>query len=127
MKTLFRIRLRLGSCKTSRSGIIYDDNVQGYTTRAVHVTYALGYARRWKKMQDNLYEAVSRVRARANAFSQRQTRENVVANVMNRGFNASFPIGDGVAINVLYCPSAHQRRHVCQQADYRRRLERSIA
>ena len=87
----------LAPVKPQGQGISYDENVQGYTTRAVHVTYALGYAVTMEEMQDNLYEAVSRVRARANAFSQRQTRENVVANVLNRGFNSSFPIGDGSA------------------------------
>jgi len=30
--------------KPQGQGIHYDANVQGYTTRAVHVTYALGYA-----------------------------------------------------------------------------------
>lgn len=87
----------LAPVKPQGQGIVYDENVQGYTTRAVHVTYALGYAVTMEEMQDNLYEAVSRVRAKANAFSQRQTRENVVANVLNRGFNSSFPIGDGSA------------------------------
>lgn len=87
----------LAPVKPQGQGIVYDENVQGYTTRAVHVTYALGYAVTMEEMQDNLYEAVSRVRSRANAFSQRQTRENVVANVLNRGFNPAFPIGDAAA------------------------------
>lgn len=86
----------LAPVKPQGAPLFYDANVQGYTTRAVHVTYALGYAVTMEELQDNKYEKVSMARARANAFSQRLTRENVVANVLNRGFNATYLIGDGV-------------------------------
>lgn len=87
----------LAPVKAQGDGIYYDANVQGYTTRATHVTYALGYAVTMEELQDNLYEKVSKARARANAFSQRTTREIVVANVLNNGFDTNFPIGDGAA------------------------------
>ena len=85
----------LAPVKPQGQALFYEANVQGYTTRAVHVTYALGYQVTLEELQDNLYEKVSKARARANAFSQRLTKENVVANVLNRGFNASYLIGDG--------------------------------
>jgi len=84
--------------KAQGSGIAYDANVQGYTTRATHVTYALGYAVTMEELQDNQYEAVSMARAKANAFSQAQTRELVVANGLNKGFSTALQvIGDGAA------------------------------
>ena len=48
----------------------------------------------WRQLADNLYEKVSSSRARALAFSMRQTRENVAANVYNRAFNSSYTGGD---------------------------------
>jgi hypothetical protein len=87
----------LAPVKGQGSGVYMEANVQGYTGRATHVTYALGYAVTMEELQDNLYEQVSRSRASANAFSQRTTREIVVANVMNNGFDSNFPIADGAA------------------------------
>jgi len=93
----------LGSVKPQGQSITYDANVQGYTSRAVHVTYALGYIVTMEELQDNLYEAVSRVRARANAFSMRQTKEVIVANMYNRAFTSGYTGGDGVVL----CSTAH--------------------
>jgi hypothetical protein len=70
--------------KAEGAGIAYDANVQGYGTRATNVTYALGYAVTMEELQDNQYVKVSMARAKANAFSQSQTKEIVVANVLNR-------------------------------------------
>lgn len=87
----------LAPVKAQGNSLTYDANVQGFTARATHVTYALGYAVTMEELQDDLYEKVSKGRARANAFSQRQTRENVVANLFNFGFDtgAAYAIGDG--------------------------------
>lgn len=88
----------IAPAKAQGAGIAYDANVQGYVTRATHVTYALGYAVTMEELQDNQYEAVSMARAKANAFSQAQTRELVVANVLNKGFSTALQvIGDGAA------------------------------
>lgn len=83
--------------KPQGQGIYFDANVQGYTTRATHITYALGYAVTMEELMDNQYLAVSKVRAGANAFSQAQTCENVVANVLNNGFDTGYKIGDGTS------------------------------
>lgn len=90
----------LGVIKPQGSSITYDSESQGYTTRYTHVTYALGYIVTMEELQDNLYTVVSKRRARANAFSMRQTKENVGANVYNRAFNSSYTGGDG---QVLIC------------------------
>lgn len=71
---------------------------QGTTTRATHLTYALGYIVTWEEMEDNLYSEVGNARAAANAFAMRQTKEHVAANFYNRAFNNSFPLADGVSL-----------------------------
>lgn len=84
--------------KPQGAGMSYQANVQGYTGRATHVTYALGYQVTMEELQDDQYEAVSMVRAKALAFSHNQARENVVANVFNNGFSTTFQtIADGAA------------------------------
>lgn len=93
----------LASVKPEGNGITYDYNVQGFVTRLTHVTYALGYIVTMEELQDNLYEEVSRVRAAANAFSMRQTKEQVVAAIYNRAFTPGFVGGDGVTL----CNTAH--------------------
>jgi len=90
----------LASVKPQGMSIEYDTESQGYTSRYYHVTYALGYIVTMEELMDNLYAVVSKRRARANAFSMRQTKENVAANIINRAFNASYTHGDG---QVLIC------------------------
>lgn len=87
----------LAVLKGQGQGISYDSNVQSFVTTAVHATFSLGYMVTMEELQDNLYAKVSRVRAKENAFSQRQTRENIVANIFNNGFSSSFKGGDGSA------------------------------
>jgi len=89
--------------KSEGSGVQYDSEIQGFTTRYTHVAYALGYIVTKEELDDNLYEQVSRRRAAALAMSFRQTKENVAANVYNRGFNGTYTGGDGVAL----CSTAH--------------------
>jgi len=49
----------------------------------------------YEELRDDLYEIVSKRRAKMLAFSMRQTKENVAANVYNRAFNTSYTFGDG--------------------------------
>ena len=83
----------------------YDSESQGYLTRYTHVAYGLGYIVTYEELKDNLYEVVSKRRAQALAFSFRQTKENVGANVYNRAFNSSFTFGDGKELIVTTHPS----------------------
>lgn len=76
----------------------YDTEKQGYVARYTHVAYSLGYIVTKEELSDNLYEMVSRRRSQSLAFSMRQTKENVAANVYNNAFDASFAGGDGVAL-----------------------------
>lgn len=84
--------------KSEGSGVSYDSEIQGFTTRYTHVAYALGYIVTKEELDDNLYEQVSRRRAAALAMSFRQTKENVGANVYNRAFSGTYTGGDGVAL-----------------------------
>lgn len=76
----------------------YDSEQQQAVTRYTHVAYALGYIVTYEELRDNLYASVSKTRAKALAFSMRQTKENVAANVYNRAFNSSYTFGDGVSM-----------------------------
>jgi hypothetical protein len=84
--------------KSEGSGVSYDSELQGFTTRYTHVAYALGYIVTKEELDDNLYEQVSRRRSAALAMSFRQTKENVGANVYNRAFTGAYTGGDGVPL-----------------------------
>ena len=88
----------LAPVKSEGSGVSYDSEVQGFTTRYTHVAYALGYIVTKEELDDNLYEQVSRRRSAALAMSFRQTKENVGANIYNRAFNGTYLGGDGVSL-----------------------------
>ncbi|MGH7745465.1 MAG: Mu-like prophage major head subunit gpT family protein [Candidatus Dormibacteria bacterium] len=88
----------LAPIKGEGAGVSYDSEIQGFITRYTHVTIALGYAVTKEELEDNLYPVVSKRRAGALAFSFRQTKENIGANIYNRAFNSSFVGGDGVPL-----------------------------
>jgi|TARA_R100001530_G_scaffold413_3_gene629 hypothetical protein len=85
----------LAPVKGEGTSTVYDSETQGVTKRYTHVAYGLGYVVTYEELRDNLYEKLSKRRAGALAFSFRQTKENVGANVYNRAFNSNFVGGDG--------------------------------
>jgi hypothetical protein len=89
----------LAPVKTEGNGVAYDSQQEGFTPKYPMLTYAKGFIVTREAMEDNQYQLFTR-RARALAFSMRQTRENVAANVYNRGFNPAFLMtgGDGVEL-----------------------------
>lgn len=95
----------LAPIKSEGSSVSYDSESQGYVSRYTHVAYALGYICTREERDDGLYEQVSKRRAQANAFSMRQTKEIVAANVYNRAFNTGYVFGDGKALCVADHPS----------------------
>lgn len=84
--------------KPQGQGVAYDSEVQGFVTRLTNVAYGIGYIVTHEELKDNLYEVVSKRRAAANAFSMRQTKENVAAAVYNNAFSSSYTGGDGVSL-----------------------------
>jgi hypothetical protein len=93
----------LASVKPEGSSIQYDTEGQGFTTRYTHVVYGIGFIVTKEAFEDDLYNVVGEKRAKALAFSMRQTKETVAANVYNRAFNSSYTGGDGVTM----CNTAH--------------------
>jgi hypothetical protein len=89
--------------KPEGGSISYDSEAQGFTTRYKHVVYALGFIITREIMEDDQYDVVGQRRAQGLAFSMRQTKEIVGANVYNRAFSSSYVGGDGVEL----CSSAH--------------------
>lgn len=83
----------------------YDTMSQGYTSRYTHVAYSLGFIITREAIDDNQYEKIGMQRTGSLAFSMRQTKENVVANLYNRAFNSSFTFGDGKELLATDHPS----------------------
>lgn len=82
--------------KSEGQGINYDSQRQGFTVRYRHLVYALGFIITREMMEDDLYIKEGQKKANALAFSARQTKEIVAANVYNRAFNSAYLGGDGV-------------------------------
>lgn len=88
----------LAVVKPEGSPITYDSERQGFITRYQHVVYALGFIITREMVDDDVYGIVGQKKAKGLAFSMRQTKEIVGANVYNRAFNASYTGGDGVSL-----------------------------
>lgn len=88
----------LAPIKAQGASVSYDSETQGFTTRYTHVAYALGYIVTREERDDSLYVEVSKRRSQANAFSMRQTKEIVAANIYNRATTAGYTGGDGVVM-----------------------------
>ena len=89
----------LAPVKQEGAGVAYDSQQAGFSPKFPNLTYAKGFIVTKEAMADNLYNLFER-RARALAFSMQQTKENVGANIYNRGFNPAFLMtgGDGVEL-----------------------------
>lgn len=86
----------LAQVKPEGQALSYDEETQAYVTRYAHVVYALGFIVTREIYDDDQYDIVGKRRAEALAFSMRQTKEVVAANVYNRAFNSSFLGGNGI-------------------------------
>ena len=86
----------LAAIKPEGQAVTYDTETQGYITRYTHVAYALGFIVTKEAFEDDQYDVVAERRAKGLAFSMRQTKETVAANVYNRAFNSSYVGGDGL-------------------------------
>lgn len=95
----------LAPAKPEGTSVVFDNETQGAVSRYTHVAYALGYIVTYEELQDNLYEQVSKRRAEALAFSMKQTKEIVAANIYNRAFTAGYTFGDGSILCVSTHPS----------------------
>lgn len=88
----------LAAVKQEGSPIQYDSSRQGFTSRFNHVVYALGFVITREVYDDDQYDVVGKQKATSLAFSMRQTKEIVVANLYNRAFNTSYVGGDAATL-----------------------------
>lgn len=89
----------LASAKNEGGNITFDSMSQGYAPEYKHITYAKGFIVTREALEDELY-GVLKKRARALAFSMRQTQEVTAANLLNRGFDSNYTMtnGDGKSL-----------------------------
>ena len=83
----------LAAVKTEGAGVAYDGQEQGFVSRYTHVTYGLGFIITREMYEDGIAVTVALRRANSLAFSIRQTKEMIGANVLNRAFNSSYTMG----------------------------------
>lgn len=88
----------LAAVKPEGNSVVYDNAQQGFLTRYQHITYALGFIITQEMVDDDLYDVIGKKRAQGLAFSMRQTKEIVGANVYNRAFTGGYVGGDGVTL-----------------------------
>ena len=88
----------LAGIKQEGGAVSYDTSRQGFTSRYNHVVYALGFIITREIYEDDLYDVVGKQKAGSLAFSMRQTKEIVAANVYNRAFNISYVGGDSATL-----------------------------
>lgn len=84
--------------KSEGAPISYDSERQAFITRFQHAVYALGFIITREMMEDDQYDVVGQRKAQGLAFSMRQTKEVLGANVYNRAFNSAYTGGDGVSL-----------------------------
>lgn len=92
------VGLGLSRVKSEGSGVYYDKWNQGFTRRVTNVSYALGYTITREALADNQYMKPAKMKTKALARSERQTKETVAANILNRAFNNSYTYADGVEL-----------------------------
>ena len=84
--------------KNEGAPIAYDNAQEAFTARYTHVTIAQGFSLTEEAIEDNLYDSLSARYTKALARSMAYTKQVRAASVLNNGFNAGFPGGDGVAL-----------------------------
>lgn len=89
------VGLGLSRVKPEGSGVYYDKWNQGFNRRVSNVAYALGYIITREAVKDNQYMKAAMGKTKALARSERQTKETVAANILNRAFNSSYTYADG--------------------------------
>lgn len=83
----------LAAIKEQGASVGYDTTSQGGTATALHVVYALGYIVSQEAIEDNLYEKLAMDRSRALKRAMVETKNTVVANWFNRGFDTNYTVG----------------------------------
>lgn len=111
--------LGLAAVKGQGAPIGYDESQQGYISRMTNVTYAIGAIVTREAIDDGQYESIAKRLSKGMAFSLRQTKENIGANILNRAFTSGYNGGDGVSlINAAHPETGgNQSNHIATAAD----------
>ena len=81
--------------KAEGAAVTFDNANESFTSRYTHETVALAFAITEEAIEDNLYDRIATRYTKALARSMAQTKQIKSANVLNNGFDSSFPGGDG--------------------------------
>lgn len=100
------VGMGLAPIKEQGGSVAYDSTSEGPTSRWTHLTYGLGYIVTREETEDNQYVGKSIDRALSCKIGMMETKENVVANIYNRGFSGSYVGADGVALLSASHPTA---------------------
>ena len=84
--------------KPEGNAIAYDNAQEAWTARYNHETIALGFSITEEAVEDNLYDSLSARYTKALARAMSYTKQVKAAAVLNNGFNANYPGGDGVSL-----------------------------
>jgi len=84
--------------KNEGSAIAYDNAQEAWTTRYNHETIALGFSITEEAIEDNLYDSLSARYTKGLARAMAYTKQVKAAAVINNGFSAGYPGGDGVSL-----------------------------
>ena len=95
---VYQSSFRLAQVKSEGGSVSFDTETQGWITRYTNIAYGLGFIVTKEAFEDDQYDVVAPRRARSLAFSMRQTKENVAANVYNRAFTSGYTGGDGTIL-----------------------------
>ena len=88
----------LAVVKPEGAPIQYDSERQAFITRYQHIVYALGFIITREIFEDDQYDVVGQRKAQGLAFSMRQSKEVIAANVYNRAQTSGYVGGDGVTL-----------------------------
>jgi len=83
----------LASIKEQGGSIAYDADAQAGTAIAYHLTYGSGYAITREAIEDNQYEKLATDRAKSLKKAMIESKNIVVANWFNRGFDSNYTVG----------------------------------
>lgn len=81
--------------KPEGTSIQYDSEKQDFATTYTHVVYALGTIITMEAQMNNLYRDLIYKAGRMLKRSLVHTDEQIAADVINNGYDAAFPLGDG--------------------------------
>ncbi len=84
--------------KNEGAAIAYDNAQEAWSTRYTHETIALGFSITEEAVEDNLYDSLSARYTKSLARAMAYTKQVKAAAVLNNGFSASYPGGDGVSL-----------------------------